>query len=210
MSEVFLDGAVKERDAYFYFWELPQQGTIDFLCERFGQVQINLDMASLSESHRLRLDRAKGLGVKPQPTDAQLFDVFEQSRRHPNLRLDISVIAGMPLQEERDLQELGATVERLQQYPALGDVQWGWLHAQPGSPILETYAQFGLIPSATGYKEFLSFSKLNLAKPEYPGWRDVVYPLFTGKDARLSRLTLQAFQKLSAQIGRRTGPHASG
>jgi hypothetical protein len=167
-------------------------------------------MASLSEKHRLRLDAARKLGVKPQPTDAQLFDVFEQSRRHPNLRLDISVIAGMPLQEEQDLAELGATVERLQQYPALSDIQWGWLHAQPGSPILETYAEFGLIPSAKSYKEFLGFSKLNLAKPEYPGWRDLVYPLFAGKDAKLSRLTLQAFQKVSALVGRRTGPHASG
>lgn len=210
MAEVFLDGAVKDRDAYFYFWELPQQGTIDFLCSRFRTVKLNLDMASLSEKHRLRLDAAKKLGVKPQPTDAQVLDVFEQSRRHPNLKLDISVIAGMPLQEEADLAELGSMVERLKGYPSLGEIQWGWLHAQPGSPILETYAEFGLMPSATRYKEFMSFSKMNLSKPEYPGWRDLVYPLFTGKDPRLNRLTLAAFQQVSAAVGRVSGAYSGG
>ncbi len=210
MAEVFSDSSLRERDAYFYFWKLPQAGTIDMLCSKLRRVTINLDMASLSERHRLRLDAEKKLGVKPQPTDAELLDVFEQSRRYPGLTLDISVIAGMPLQEERDLDDVCSIVEKLKGYPSLGDVQWGWLHAQPGSPILDTYAEFGLVASATRYQDFKSFSALNLSQKEYPGWRNMIYPLFSGKDAKLSRLTLAAFQKVTAMVGKKEGPRDAG
>lgn len=197
LAEVFADDGLREIDAYFYFWKLPQIGTVDFLASRFHRVTINVDLASLSEKHRVRIG-ASTLGAKPQSTDTQILEIFEQSRRHPGLTLDVSVIAGMPLQEEQDLARSLEMVQRLMTYPALGEVQWGWLHAQPGSPILTRYKDFGLLASATTYSEFMKYSKLNLAQKEYPTWRTLKYPLFIYTDMKMSRLTFAAFQEISA------------
>jgi hypothetical protein len=203
LEEVFPGDSVKHIDACFYFWKLPQAGTIDFLARAFRTVTISLDLASLSEAHRLRLDRDGKIGVKPQPTDEEILGVFEQSRQHPGLVLDLSLIAGMPLQEERDLDEVLGLLQKLVQYRSLGEISWGWLHAQPGSPILESYAQHGLLASATTYKDFLSYSTLNLSQKEYPTWRNLVYPLFTYKDPKMSKATLAAFQKVNALVADR-------
>jgi hypothetical protein len=202
--EIFRAPWLSDYSAYFYFWRLPQAGSLEFLAKTFGPLTTTIDLASLSERHRFRMQADKRLGVKPQPSDDEIIAVFEQAERHPNHTIDINLISGMPLMEAEDFDLSLEMLRRLDRnYHSLGEIQWGPLHAQPGAPILNCYQEFGLHSSAVTYQDFMGFSKLNLAANEYPDWRQLRYPPIYTKNAELLEQTIRHYEAVNAFFSNR-------
>jgi hypothetical protein len=89
-------------------------------------------------------------------------------------------------------------------YRSLGDIKWGLLHAQPGSPILDSYERFGFQKPATTYKDFLECSEKNLKKREYPHWHRLEYPYLLPKDRSIFLESLDHFEQVNRLMKQRT------
>ena len=137
----------------YFLWGVPPRDLVDALARNFRRTFMVLDVGCFSEAQRLGLIR-QGL-LKPCPTDAQLLDVVRDCRRHPNLQLEVSGIAGLPgatpatLRQERDL------VDRLlEQGCAVG---YQRLECQPGALVTEHPERFGMVSEARTFQEFLDY-----------------------------------------------------
>ncbi len=208
--EIFTDSWLSQYAAYFYFWRMPQAGTLDLLARTFGRVTTTIDLVSLSAKHRAKLTAERRLGVKPQPTDREILDIFDNASRYNHFTIDINLIAGMPLMEIDDFAASMEMVKRLTtDYKCLGEIQWGPLHAQPGAPIVGHAENFGMRSPATSYSDFLEFSRRNLEKPEYPDWRGLHYPFIYYQDLELFDASMKHYDEVNGYL-RQRGESARG
>ncbi len=201
-DEIFSD-ELKQLSAYFYFWKLPQPATVNLLAQKFSNLTISIDLASLSEGHRMRLQSTPDLGVKPQPKDKEIIELFELVENQTNATLDVNTILGMPMVTMQDLDENRNLAEKLINYKMLGEIQWGRLHAQPGAPILEKCEKYDMKLLARTFEDFLKFSRFNLDMEEYPDWRNLKYPYILYNDAKLFAATLMNYQEVNGILKKR-------
>ncbi len=157
-SGEFLDRAwegvdLSQHSTTYFLWGVPPRDLVDALARKFRRVFMVLDIGCFSELQRLKLIKL-GL-LKPCPTDRELMAVIEDCRRHPNLELEISGIAGLPFASAATLAEEHRLIEHVL---SLGcPVGYQRLEAQPGALVTEHPARFGMKSEATTFAQFLDY-----------------------------------------------------
>jgi len=195
----FLERAWSEVDlsrhaTTYFLWGVPPPGLAATLARRFQRAYMVLDIGCFSEQQRQE-QMARGL-LKPCPSDRQLLEVIEDCRRHRNLELEISGIAGLPFASARTLEQERRLVERVL---GLGcTVGYQRLEAQPGALVTEHPERFGMVTEARTFQEFLDyFEQLG------PGQRTV--PMVRYRDPELE----QAVQRTSDEVDAMVWEHAA-
>jgi B12 binding domain len=181
-------GVDLSRHACTYFlWGVPRMELVDALAGTFGRVHMVLDVGCFSESQRQEQLR-RGL-LKPCASDAQLFELIERCRRHPNLDVEVSGIAGLPFASPATLEEEVRLVERVLELDCV--VGYQRLEAQPGALATEHPARFDLVSEARTFAEFLAYFERR-----EPGDNSV--PMLRFRDANLEAAVERTSQHVSA------------
>ena len=157
-SAAFLERAwggvdLSKHSTTYFLWGIPDPALVETLATAFQRVFMVIDIGCFSERQRLEQMR-RGL-LKPCPTDSALFEVIENTKRYPNLELEISGIAGLPFASVETLQEeRGLIRQLLGQACAIG---YQRLEAQPGALVTEHPEHFGMLSEAKSYHDFLDY-----------------------------------------------------
>ncbi|HET9449834.1 MAG TPA: cobalamin-binding protein, partial [Aggregicoccus sp.] len=160
---------------------------IDALARTFERVHMVLDIGCFSEQQRQEQMR-RGL-LKPCASDSQLMELIDSCRRHPNLDVEISGIAGLPFASAATLEEELRLVERVISLDCV--VGYQRLEAQPGALVTEHPARFGMRSEARTFKEFLDYFE-----QREPG--DVTVPMLRFEDAALEEAVEHTSQHVDA------------
>jgi len=137
----------------YFLWGKARMELIDALAGTFEKVYMVLDIGCFSEQQRLGLIQ-RGL-LKPCATDAELLELIERCRRHPNLDVEVSGIAGLPFASAATLEEEVRLVERMISLDCV--VGYQRLEAQPGALATEHPARFDMVSEARTFAEFLEY-----------------------------------------------------
>ncbi len=157
-SGAFLERAwggvdLSKHSTTYFMWGVPPRDLVDTLAKTFGRVFMVLDIGCFSQTQRNELKR-RGL-LKPCPSDRELMDIIEDSRRYPNLELEISGIAGLPYATAQTLQEERRLLEHVL---SLGcTIGYQRLEAQPGALVTEHPGRFEMVSEATTFTQFLDY-----------------------------------------------------
>ncbi|HEX8821385.1 MAG TPA: cobalamin-dependent protein [Archangium sp.] len=158
----------------YFLWGVARIELIDALARTFEHVHMVLDIGCFSEQQRHEQMR-RGL-LKPCASDQQLLELIDSCRRHPNLDVEISGIAGLPFASATTLEEEVRLVERVISLDCL--VGYQRLEAQPGALVTEHPARFDMVTEARTFTEFLDYFE-----QREPG--DVSVPMLRFRDAAL-------------------------
>ncbi|MCP4157705.1 MAG: AMP-binding protein, partial [bacterium] len=187
--------------------ETPSAEVIEYVNKTFKYVYWNLDIAGLSGRQREQLSK-RGM-VKPQPSDQQIINFFDQCEQYPNNEVRINMIAGLPYFTPADITQGEELLGKLTSgYNCVSELHWARLHAQPGAPIAENAADYEMTSGAANFEEFQAFSQRNFnEKTTYPGVENFDYPYIYFKDERLnsqvSKFYAETNQKISQYIENR-------
>ncbi|MBF5041540.1 cobalamin-binding protein [Aggregicoccus sp. 17bor-14] len=145
-------GVDLSRHACTYFlWGVARMELIDALARTFERVHMVLDIGCFSEQQRQEQMR-RGL-LKPCASDSELLRLIDGCRRHANLDVEISGIAGLPFASAATLKQERALVERVIDLDCV--VGYQRLEAQPGALVTEHPARFEMRTEARTFTEFL-------------------------------------------------------
>jgi hypothetical protein len=148
------EGVDLSRHACTYFmWGVPNPAIVDALAGAFERVFVVNDIGCFSESQRTEL-RRRGM-LKPCATNAQLDELIERSRRHSNVELEVSGIAGLPFASPATLAEELRLVEKVIGLNCVAGFQR--LEAQPGALATEHPARFDMETPARTFSEFVTW-----------------------------------------------------
>lgn len=177
---------LKKKYGYFYSWVWPTDELMELLASTFNEVQMMIDISSLSERQRLKLQE-KGL-VKKQPTDEQLFKILENCEQFDNLSVGFTCILGMPFMEQDDIRDGEEWIKNIiKNHPSFSTLEFSRLHAQPGAPMLSTYEDLGMNIPALSFQDYYKISKMNLEQEVYPDIDKMKYPQITYRDSKLNK-----------------------
>ncbi|KFA91334.1 B12-binding domain-containing radical SAM protein [Archangium violaceum] len=189
-SAEFLQGTwagvdLSRHSCMYFLWGVARMELIDALAGTFEHVHMVLDIGCFSEQQRQEQMR-RGL-LKPCATDQQLLEIIDHCRRHENLDVEVSGIAGLPFASAATLKEEVRLVERVIGLDCL--VGYQRLEAQPGALATEHPARFGMTSEARTFTEFLEYFE-----QREPG--DVSVPMLRFNDVALER----AVQRTSEHV----------
>jgi amino acid adenylation domain-containing protein len=178
----------------------PSPELVDYVNATFKYVYWNLDLCSLSERHRLELQRRKL--VKPQPTDAEIFGFLDLCEQYDNNELIINLIAGLPLFTIEDIEASEIMLDRIMgKYRSFSEFFWARLHAQPGAPVLDDPASYGMFSLARSFEEFLDISRRNFEENEvYPHVDEFYYPYIYYTDEELNSRVSHYYARTNRKI----------
>lgn len=177
----------------YFLWGVPRMGLIDALARTFQRVFMVLDIGCFSETQRLDLMQ-RGL-LKPCATDRQLLELIAECRRHSNLEIEVSGIAGLPFATRRTLEEELRLAEKVAGLDCMVGSQR--LQSQPGALVTEHPARFGMISEARSFDDFLRYF-------EALGPGDTRLPLIRFEDEALEA----AVQRTSDRVDQVAWEHA--
>ncbi|WP_224369417.1 cobalamin-dependent protein [Hyalangium versicolor] len=169
----------------YFLWGIASMELIDALAQTFEQVYMVLDIGCFSEQQRQEQMR-RGL-LKPCASDRELLEIIDRCRRHPNLGVEISGIAGLPFASAATLEEELRLVKRVISLDCV--VGYQRLEAQPGALVTEHPARFDMATEARTFAEFLEYFERR-----EPG--DISVPMLRFRDAALEK----AVQRTSEQV----------
>jgi len=171
----------------YFLWGVPHMELIDALAQTFEHVHMVLDIGCFSEQQRSEQMR-RGL-LKPCASDKQLLEVIDSGRRHRNLEIEVSGIAGLPFASAATLEEEVRLVKRVM---SLGcEVGYQRLEAQPGALATEHPARFDMVTEAKTFTEFLEYFE-----QREPG--DVSVPMIRFRDAKLEAAVQRTSEHVEA------------
>jgi hypothetical protein len=171
----------------YFLWGVARIELIDALAATFEQVHMVLDIGCFSEQQRLEQMR-RGL-LKPCATDRELMELIDRCRRHKNLDIEISGIAGLPFASTATLEEEIHLVERVIHLDCV--VGYQRLEAQPGALVTEHPARFEMETEARTFAEFLDYFERR-----EPG--DVSVPMLRFRDAALEKAVQRTSEHVEA------------
>ena len=158
----------------YFLWGVARIELIDALASTFEQVHMVLDIGCFSQQQRHEQMR-RGL-LKPCASDDELMELIDRCRRHANLDIEISGIAGLPFASAATLEEEVRLVEKVISLDCV--VGYQRLEAQPGALVTEHPARFDMRTEARTFDEFLGYFE-----QREPG--DVSVPMLRFLDAAL-------------------------
>jgi hypothetical protein len=171
----------------YFLWGVARMELIDALAQTFEHVHMVLDIGCFSEQQRLEQMR-RGL-LKPCASDQQLLEIIDHCRRHENLDVEVSGIAGLPFASAATLKEEVRLVERVIGLDCL--VGYQRLEAQPGALATEHPARFDMESEARTFTEFLEYFE-----QREPG--DVSVPMLRFRDVALERAVQRTSEHVDA------------
>lgn len=169
----------------YFLWGVARIELIDALAQTFEQVYMVLDIGCFSEQQRHEQMR-RGL-LKPCASNQELMELIDRCRRHRNLGIEISGIAGLPFASAATLEEEVRLVEQVISLDCV--VGYQRLEAQPGALVTEHPARFAMETEARTFTEFLDYFERR-----EPG--DVSVPMLRFRDAALEK----AVQRTSEHV----------
>jgi hypothetical protein len=169
----------------YFLWGVARMELIDALAGTFGRVHMVLDIGCFSKRQRQEQMR-RGL-LKPCASDGELMKLIDSCRRHRNLDVEISGIAGLPFASSATLEEERGLVERLIDLDCV--IGYQRLEAQPGALVTEHPARFEMRTEAKTFTEFVDYFERR-----EPGANDV--PMLRFEDEALEA----AVQEQSEEI----------
>jgi hypothetical protein len=169
----------------YFLWGIAPLGLIDALAQTFEQVYMVLDIGCFSEQQRHEQMR-RGL-LKPCASDRELLELIGRCRRHANLDIEVSGIAGLPFASAATLKEEVRLVERVIGLDCV--VGYQRLEAQPGALVTEHPGRFEMVTEARTFAEFLDYFE-----QREPG--EVTVPMLRFGDAALE----EAVQRTSDHV----------
>lgn len=180
----------------FFSTSIINEDLIKLAADTFRYVRIGIDMCSLSQRHRDKINQQTG--GKEQITDTMLFRFMDVCEQFDNCEVDIYTIAGMPLYGEDDIEVENETLKRLMRYRCFRGVEWGRLHAQPGAEIVAKAEKYGWITEAADYASFHFFSRMNQEDDDiYPAMPYYHYPYVYDTDKEKGRKILSHYMQMS-------------
>lgn len=183
----------------FYFYKIPEPEFVQLISKTFKYAYFNFDLCTLSERHRKELFALKM--IKPLPTDEQLLQCMFECEKYNNIEVKISLISGLPLFIEEDMQSSMNFLKALQKYSIFMGLEWGRLHAQPGASIVATCEEYNMYSQATTFEEFLTYSKLNFQmEPSYPDIYNFEFPYIYFKDDKSNSESSKHFGKVNYEL----------
>ncbi|MFY0564567.1 B12-binding domain-containing radical SAM protein [Archangium lansingense] len=171
----------------YFLWGVARMELIDALAQTFEHVHMVLDIGCFSEQQRHEQMR-RGL-LKPCASDQQLLELIDGCRRHKNLDVEVSGIAGLPFASTATLKEEVRLVERVISLDCL--VGYQRLEAQPGALATEHPARFDMVTEARTFSEFLEYFE-----QREPG--DVSVPMLRFRDAALEKAVQRTSEHVDA------------
>ncbi|HYO67765.1 MAG TPA: cobalamin-dependent protein [Archangium sp.] len=191
-SAAFLQGTwagvdLSRHSCMYFLWGVARMELIDALAGTFEHVHMVLDIGCFSEQQRQKQIR-RGL-LKQCASDQQLFEIIEHCRRHKNLDVEVSGIAGLPFASAATLKEEVRLVERVIGLDCL--VGYQRLEAQPGALATEHPARVDMVSEARTFTEFLEYFE-----QREPG--DVSVPMLRFRDAALERAVQRTSEHVDA------------
>ena len=191
-SAAFLQGTwagvdLSRHSCMYFLWGVARMELIDALAQTFEHVHMVLDIGCFSEQQRLEQMR-RGL-LKPCASDQQLLEIIDHCRRHENLDVEVSGIAGLPFASAATLKEEVRLVERVIGLDCL--VGYQRLEAQPGALATEHPARFDMESEARTFTEFLEYFE-----QREPG--DVSVPMLRFRDVALERAVQRTSEHVDA------------
>ncbi|OJH39190.1 B12-binding domain-containing radical SAM protein [Cystobacter ferrugineus] len=191
-SAAFLQGTwagvdLSRHSCMYFLWGVARMELIDALAQTFEHVHMVLDIGCFSEQQRHEQMR-RGL-LKPCASDQQLLEIIDGCRRHKNLDIEVSGIAGLPFASAATLEEEVRLVERVIRLDCL--VGYQRLEAQPGALATEHPARFDMVSEARTFTEFLEYFE-----QREPG--EVSVPMLRFRDAALERAVQRTSEHVDA------------
>jgi hypothetical protein len=191
-SAEFLQGTwagvdLSRHSCMYFLWGVARMELIDALAQTFEHVHMVLDIGCFSEQQRHEQMR-RGL-LKPCASDQQLLEIIDHCRRHKNLDVEVSGIAGLPFASAATLEEEVRLVERVISLDCL--VGYQRLEAQPGALATEHPARFDMVSEARTFAEFLEYFE-----QREPG--DVSVPMLRFRDAALEKAVQRTSEHVDA------------
>jgi hypothetical protein len=181
---------LSQHSTTYFLWGVPPRELVDTLAKTFRRVFMVLDIGCFSELQRVDL-MGRGL-LKPCPTDRELMDVIEDCRRHKNLQLEISGIAGLPFASAATLAQERRLLEHV---ISLGcAVGYQRLEAQPGALVTEHPERFEMVSEASTFDQFLGY----FARRDAGG--DGTVPMLRFKDRALETAVQRTSVELDATM----------
>jgi hypothetical protein len=185
-------GVELSRHSCMYFlWGVPHLELIDALAQTFEHVHMVLDIGCFSEQQRNEQMR-RGL-LKPCASDRQLLEVIDSCRRHRNMDIEVSGIAGLPFASAATLEEEVRLVKQVIRLDC--EVGYQRLEAQPGALATEHPARFDMVTEARTFTEFLEYFE-----QREPG--EVTVPMLRFRDAALEKAVQRTSEHVEALASR--------
>ncbi len=185
LSSTWAGVDLSRHSCMYFLWGLARMELVDALAGTFGQVHMVLDIGCFSEQQRQEQMR-RGL-LKPCPSDAELLGLIESCRRHPNLSIEISGIAGLPFASAATLAEERRLVDQVMGLDCV--IGYQRLEAQPGALVTEHPVRFGMRTEARTFTEFLDYFERR-----EPG--EMTVPMVRFQDAALEEAVQQASEEI--------------
>jgi hypothetical protein len=191
-SAEFLQGTwagvdLSRHSCMYFLWGVARMELIDALAQTFEHVHMVLDIGCFSQQQRHEQMR-RGL-LKACASDQQLLEIIDHCRRHENLDVEVSGIAGLPFASAATLEEEVRLVERVISLDCL--VGYQRLEAQPGALATEHPARFDMVSEARTFAEFLEYFE-----QREPG--DVSVPMLRFRDAALEKAVQRTSEHVDA------------
>lgn len=183
--------------AMFHYGILDKK-TVELAVKKFKYVRFAVDICSMSQEHREQIN--KNTYGKEQVMDDEIIHFFDVCEQYNNCEVDIYTIAGMPLYEEKDIEEEKKFLDKLKQYRCFHGIEWGRLHSQPGAELVVEAEKYGMKSAAQSYQDFLEYSERNYnSSYEYPIMAAYHYPYIAYKDSEYMQKILIHYIELSVQ-----------
>jgi amino acid adenylation domain-containing protein len=206
---IWADLPLKRHFCVFYAWFLPRPELLDLITSTFNYTQVNIDLCSLSERHRLELNRLNV--IKTQPTDEELFAFLDLCEGYPNLEVRINLVLGLPCFTTQDIQESERVLSLIRnRYSRFRGLDWGRLHAQPDAPLAYNAEAFDMVSSAASFEEFLETSRLNAEQEEYPALENLHYPYIYFKDESMNIALSRHYSAIQRSMRESSRNHPDG
>jgi amino acid adenylation domain-containing protein len=177
----------------------PSPELIEYSSKVFKYVYWNLDMASMSERHRMQLYSESM--VKYQPTDKEMLEMFDECEKYENNELIINIITGLPYFNREDIKASKEILKYIiNRYSCFGEFFWARLHAEPGAPVLKNVHKYNMYTLASTFEKFLQFSNRNFREFEwYPNVDNFIYPYIYFQDEDMNSAVSQYYAETHQQ-----------
>src|SRR6218665_25262 len=191
-SAEFLQGTwagvdLSHHSCMYFLWGVARVELIDALAQTFEHVHMVLDIGCFSEQQRHEQMR-RGL-PRRCASDQQLLEIIDSCRRHKNLDIEVSGIAGLPFASAATLKEEVRLVERVMSLDC--GVGYQRLEAQPGALVTEHPARFDMETEARTFTEFLEYFERR-----EPG--EVTVPMLRFRDTALEAAVQRTSEHVEA------------
>ncbi|NOQ24319.1 MAG: amino acid adenylation domain-containing protein, partial [Bacteroidales bacterium] len=197
--DIWNDINLSNNNCEFYSWKLPSQEFIKLISETYKTIILAIDLATLSEKHRIRINKESIM--KPLPSKEEIESFLETCKNYGNIKVKINLISGLPFLSREYLEESTEYSKLLmKRYPFIIGLEWGRLHAQPGAPILANLDKFDMHSYATTFEDFRNNSELNCKEKEYPNLEHAHYPYIYFNDDTLNSLVSKNYYNTNKAI----------